>query len=204
MVQVSEGLLYGIPGLHVSGIRVGARVAGAFVTAEAAQLSSQIGTETRLALSSALCSARWAVSVGVVYDGVAFGEFDSSHLIGLTIRSLARVTASLRVGGEVGRLRLTGEELPGADITMVMTAAPARGVIVQGTVELDRRAGLLPGVATVIAGPGPSRLLMGFEGETDALKGAVGVRWGAFDLTVGVFYHPVLGDKREVTVTWFG
>lgn len=204
MVQVSEELLFGIPGLHTSGIRLGGRAAGLFVTAAAAQLSSPIGKETRVEVTPLLSSARWAVSVGFVRETVVLGEMARSGLISLTVRSLARVSGSFRVGGEIDRLRLSGEEFPGTDATIVLTTTPAQGIVLQGTVEVGRTNGIVPGIATTVTRPGPWRFSIGLEGGTDVLKGAIGVRWGAIDLAAGIFYHPVLGEKRGVTVTWFG
>lgn len=204
MIRVSEESMYGIPGLSTSGFMAGLRAAGVFVTCEAAQLSSAVGSETRLALTAALLNRRWAVALGGVYDALALDGMAGTNMIGLNLGSLVWVTSDLRLGAAIERLRLSGEEYPGADVTLVLSGEPAPGVTLFGTVELDRREGAVPGAAVMIAGLGPFRLGFGYESGTDLLKGSMALNWRSFDFAVGVCYHEVLGEKREITLTWFG
>jgi hypothetical protein len=204
MVRVSEELLYGISGLRTSGVMAGASVAGLFVAGEAAQLSSPLGNETRLAATAALCAPGWAVSVGGVYDGVFLMGMAGADLVSISVSSLVWVNGYVRVGGSVDRLRIAGEEYPGADVSLVLASELAAGVSLFGTVEFDRRGGAVPGAAATVAGLGPARFGLGYEIGPDVLKGSLAVRWRAFDFAAGVCYHPVLGEKREITLTWFG
>lgn len=204
LVQVSEEAMYGIPGLHTSGATVGFGAAGGFVTAEAAQLSSSVGSEKRLALTPALVTSAWAVSAGIVYDGVTLVGMESAKILSVNVRSLIWITKTLRLGGEIDRLRLAGEELPGADVKLVVLSIPAQNISLHGTIELGRRTGFAPGAAVTVDELGPARLSFGYEGGTEALKASVFLEWRTLGLAAGVYYHPVLGEKREITLTWSG
>jgi hypothetical protein len=196
--------MYGIPGLHTSGAKVGFCAAGVFVTAEAAQLSSPVGSEKRLALTPALVTTAWAVSAGIVFDGLTLDGMEDAKLFSVNVRSLAWITKTFRLGGEIDRLRLAGEELPGADVKLVVLSIPAQNVSLYGTIELDRHTGVTPGAAIAVDELGPARLSFGYEGGTEALKASVFLEWRTLGLAAGVYYHPVLGEKREITLTWSG
>jgi hypothetical protein len=204
MIRVSEEQMFGISGLHTSGVQAGVKVSRLFVTGEAAQMSSQVGSETRVALTAALLSTTWAVSAGGVYDGADIEGMGGANLISFNASSLVWVTNALRVGGSIERVRISGEDYPGADVSLALLAYPAPAVALYGTVEFDRRFGAVPGVAVILAGLGPSRLGLGYECGPDALKGSFALSWRSIDVAVGVYYHPVLGEKREVTLTWSG
>ena len=204
MIRIGEEQMYGIPGLHTSGVLVGVRVKKVFMTGEAAQLSSPVGSEARLALTAAASAESWAVSVGCAYDAVALDGLSGTNLMSVNAASFVWLTPSVRAGGSVERLRITGEEYPGADVLFVLSVQPTRYVALYGTMELDRRFGAVPGAAMTVEGLGPARVSIGYESGPDALKGSFTVSWRSVDLSIGVYYHPVLGEKRGITLTWYG
>lgn len=173
-------------------------------SAEAAKLSSPIGGETRIALLPAYVRTRWGASVGIAHESAALDGWPGSRLVTLTVRSFVWVSRCIRLAGEVDRLRLSGEALAGVDATLALTVAAAPEVTLRAAIDLDRYSGAEPGFSATLSGIGPLRLSLGYEAVTEALKGALAVRWGRLGLAAGFLYHPVLGERRGVTVTWFG
>jgi hypothetical protein len=201
--EASENRLYGIAGLHASGLRIGAQFGSVSLTAAAAHLASDIGRETRLALTPAhYAGDRWAASVGVVHESASVDGFTSAELLSLTVRSRVRLSETVSVGGEIDRYRLSGEPNHGADATLVAAIRPVSAALIHAVFAFDRRTGLHPSIAMTFDGVSAFRLTLGYEGMTDALKGALAVEVGGFVCAVGVDYHPVLGSRRGITLAW--
>jgi hypothetical protein len=202
-LEASEFSLYGITGLHLSGLRAGARFGSVRLDGAASQLASDIGRETRLALTPAYCAGdRWAASLGVVHESASVDGFATARLSSVTVRSRVRLSKSVSIGGEIDRCRLSGEPSHGVDATLVAVMRPASAAVIYAVCAFDRRTGLHPSVAMTFAGGNVFRLTLGYEGTTDALKGAVAVEVGGLVCAAGVDYHPVLGSRRGITVAW--
>lgn len=201
--EASENLLYGIAGLHSTGLRVGARFGSVSVTAAAARLGSDVGRETRLALVPAYFAGdRWAASFGIVHESAFIDGFASSRLVSLTVRSRVRLSKQVSVGGEIDRYRLTGEPNDGADATLVAVFRPVPAALIHAAAKFDRRTGSHPSVSMTFAGIKVLRLTLGYEGTTEALKGAVAVELKGFVCAAGADYHPVLGSRQGITLAW--
>jgi hypothetical protein len=202
-VEASENLLFGISGLRTSGVRLGVRVGSAVFVGEATQLTADVGREARYAFAPALfVRDLWAVSVGVVYEGAFVDGFPPARMVSVCGRSLIRLSQSVRVGGEIDRYRVHGEPGGGADVSIVVLVRPVPGALFRGVVELGRWGGAQPSLSTTVEALPALRLSFGYEGATDALKGAVAVGIGGLTCAAGVIYHPVLGARKGVTVSW--
>jgi hypothetical protein len=201
--EASEYGLYGITGLHLSGVRAGARLQSVWLTAAASQLASNIGRETRLAFTPAYHAGdRWAVSAGVVHESATVDGLETARLLSLTVRSRVRLSESVSVGGEIDRYRLSGEPSPGGDATLVAAFHPVSSTLIHAVFALDRRTGLHPSVSMTFEGVRALRLTLGYEGMTGALKGALAVEAGGLVCAAGADYHPVLGSRRGITLSW--
>lgn len=201
--EASEYGLYGITGLHLSGLRAGARLGSVWLTAAASQLASDIGRETRLALTPAYYAGdRWAASVGVVHESASVDGLVTARLLSFTVRSRVRLSESVSVGGEIDRYRLSGEPNHGADATLVAVFRPVSAAVIHTVFAFDRRTGLHPSIAMTLDGVSAFRLTLGYEGMTEALRGALAVEVGGLVCAAGVDYHPVLGSRRGITLAW--
>jgi hypothetical protein len=201
--EISEVELYGVSGLRTPGARVGFRRGSVSLVGEAAQLSSDIGSETRMSLTTAIYAGdRWASSVGLVHESAAIDDLASARLVSFTARSRVRLSNAIFVGGEIARLRLAGEPYNGADAAVVVSVRPASNAAVYAALEFDRWSGMQPSVSTVLAGYNTFRVLFGYEGVTDVVKGALAIDRGGFVVAVGATYHPVLGARQGISVSW--
>lgn len=202
-LEASESALYGIPGLHVSGVRVGGRVRTFAFVAEAARLQADLGRETRVAVRPAVYpSRRWAVSLGLIYESVAVDGMSAAWLLSATGRSVVRLSRRVSVGGEVARYRLRGEAHDGADVAVALLVEPLDGAVIRVVAAVGRWTGTQPSVSTTLGSAGPVRLTLGYETATEALKGAVAVQMGPLGCVVGVHVHPTLGQRLGVSVSW--
>jgi len=202
-VEISEVELYGVSGLRTPGVRVGFRRGSVSLVGEAAQLSSDIGSETRMSLTSAIYARdRWASSVGLVHESAAIDGLASARLVSLTARSRIRLSNAIFVGSEIAGLRLAGESYDGVDAAVVVSVRPASYAAVYAALEFDRWTGVQPSVSTVLAGYNTFRVLFGYEGVTDTIKGALAIDRAGFVVAVGATYHPVLGARQGITVSW--
>jgi hypothetical protein len=201
--EISEVELYGVSGLRTPGARVGFRRGSVSFVGEAAQLSSEIGSETRMSLTTAIYAGdRWASSVGVVHESAAIDDLASARLVSFTARSRVQLSNAIFVGAEIARLRLAGEPYDGADAAVVLSVRPASNAAVYAALEFDRWSGMQPSVSTVLAGYNTFRVLFGYEGVTDAVKGALAIDRAGFVVAVGATYHPVLGVRQGISVSW--
>ena len=202
-VEASEIALYGVPGLRLSGVRVGGRAGAVSLVAEAARLSADGGSETRLAVTPAVfLSNWWAASLGLVYESAVVDGMPSARLASATGRSLVRLSRTVSVGGEVARYRLFGEANDGADVTMAVVVRPLDGATIRAVVAVGRWSGAQPSLSTTIGSPRRFRLTIGYESSSEALKGALAVSLGGLTCAAGANYHPVLGSRHGVTLTW--
>lgn len=203
-VEASEVMLYGVAGLRLSGIRAGIRHAAVSVVAEAARLSADVGRETRFAVTPAVfVSNRWAASVGLVHEYAEIDGVGTSRLTSVTGRSLVRISGSVSVGGEVARYRLWGEENDGADVSLLVLIRPLPGTIIRAVVDVGRWVGAQPTLSTSVRAFRAVRLSLGYEAATDALNAAAAVKLGGLACAAGAQFHPTLGSRHGVTVTWF-
>ncbi|MCK5618482.1 MAG: hypothetical protein KAJ17_03740 [Candidatus Krumholzibacteria bacterium] len=201
--EISEVELYGVSGLQMPGVRVGFRRGSVSLVGEAAQLSSDIGSETRMSLTTAIYAGdRWASSVGLVNESAAIDDLASARLVSLTARSRIRLSKAIFVGSEIAGLRLAGESYDGVDAAVVLSVRPASNAAVYASLEFDRWSGMHPSVSTVLAGYNTFRVLFGYEGVTDVVKGALAIDRAGFVVAVGATYHPVLGTRQGITVSW--
>jgi hypothetical protein len=204
-VEFSENRLYAIAGLRMPGVRAGVRAGRVALTGAVARLSTDIGHETLLSLTPAWYeNDRWAVSAGVVYESAYVHGCVPARLLGLTVRSRVRLTRSVSVGGEVDRYRLSGGVASngGADATLLVVVRPLSGTSIFAVADLDRWTGVLPSVSMSFGGVKGLRLTFGYEAVTSALKGALALRFGGIACAAGVDYHPVLGARRGITLSW--
>jgi hypothetical protein len=204
--ELSELRLYGLSGLHTGGARAGARLGDVTVVGAVSRLSSDIGGETVLSLAPAWHAGdRWCASAELAYESADINDLAAARLVRLTCRSRVRVTQRMSVGGEVGGLRLWGEPLDGADASVAMAARPVPGVTVRAIVTVDRWSGAQPSLSVTLAGGGALGVLrasFGYEGATDALKGALVVEVAGCAVSAGATYHPVLGARQGISVSW--
>jgi hypothetical protein len=201
--EVSENLLYGIPSLHSPGSRAGVRIANVALTVEAAQLVSDVGYQNRLALVPAFFAGeRWSASAGLVYECVNVRGFPPARTYSLTVRSRARLTGSVSVGGEVKGYRLAGEALNGSDATVALLIRPVNAAVIRAVFEFDRTAGLYPTFSTTLLAPASLRLTLGYGATTESLRCALGAELQGVACVAGVDWHPVLGLRRGITLSW--
>jgi hypothetical protein len=202
-VEASEQSLYDVPGLHVSGVRIGVRAGPALLVAEAAQLAADVGRETRVAIAPSLfASNRWAASLALAHESVAVDGMEPAHLVSATVRSLVRLSGTVTVGGEVARYRLDGEAHDGADVTLAVLARPLSGALIRAVVGLGRWGGAQPSLSTTVGALDPLRVTVGYDAATEAIKGALAVRIGALSCAAGAHHHPTLGPRYGVSVAW--
>jgi hypothetical protein len=202
-VEAAEAALYGIAGLHVSGLRAEVRTGAVSLVAEAAVLASDVGRETRVALTPAVfVSGRWAASLGLIHETAAVEGLPAARLLSVTGRSLVRLSGRMSVGGEVSRYRLCAEANDGADLQMAVIVTPIAGALIRAVVDIGRWAGAQPSISATVASPGGLRLSLGYEAGTEALKGALAVGLRALTCAAGAHRHPVLGSRYGVTLSW--
>jgi len=202
-LEASENLLYGIAGLHVTGARAGVRVGPSAFVGEAAQLASDVGRETRLAFTPAIfVEGRWAASVAVVYESAFIDGFAPTHSVSVTGRSLVRLTQALSLGGEIDRYGVYGEHGDGADVSIGLLVRPVAGAVLRGIVDFERLSGAQPCLSATVSLTSALRLSFGYESASDALKGALAVGFGGVTCAAGVDYHPVLGARQGLALSW--
>jgi hypothetical protein len=129
-------------------------------------------------------------------------QLASARLVSFTARSRVQLSNAIFVGAEIARLRLAGEPYDGADAAVVLSVRPASNAAVYAALEFDRWSGMQPSVSTVLAGYNTFRVLFGYEGVTDAVKGALAIDRAGFVVAVGATYHPVLGVRQGISVSW--
>jgi hypothetical protein len=202
-VELSDFTLYGVSDLRVSGVRVGGRAGWLSLVAEAAQLQADLGGETRLALTPCVQQrGRWAASLGLVYERVDVDGARPASLASATARSLVNLSREVAVGGEVVGYRLYGEECGGVDLSMAVLVRPVDGTTIRAVLGVGRWSGVQPSLSATV-GPGRRfRLTVGYEAATDALKCAFAVEVRGFTCAAGFDYHPVLGRRQGVSLTW--
>jgi len=201
--ELSELQLYGVSGLHTSGVRAGIRAGAVSVVTAATRLSSEVGSETMVSLAPGFHAGdRWSASVGLVYESNAIEGLASARLVSLTVRSRVRVSETVSVGGEIGRLRVRGEPHDGADVAVVLSARPVPAVCVRAVLDAGRGGGPQPSMSATLHALGAIRLSFGYEGLSDALKGALAIELVGFAVVAGATYHPVLGVRQGISLSW--
>ena len=202
-VEGSELLLYGDSGLRVSGVKAGIRTGFVSVVMAAARLSGGVGREHRFELTPAVHGAgRWAASVGLVYETAGIDGMKTARLLSVTGRSIVRLSDAVSVGGEVARYRVRGEPAAGADIALAFLFKPVDRAIVRGVLEVDRWSGARPLISTTLEASGSLRLTFGYDTAAESLEGALAVSLGGLTCAAGAQYHPVLGTRQGVTLSW--
>ena len=79
---------------------------------------------------------------------------------------------------------------------------PVDGTTIRAVLGVGRWSGVQPSLSATV-GPGRRfRLTVGYEAATDALKCAFAVEVRGFTCAAGFDYHPVLGRRQGVSLTW--
>lgn len=202
-VEGSELLLYGDSGLRVSGVKAGVRTRFISVVMAAARLSSGVGREHRFELTQAVhVAGRWAASVGLVYETAGIDGMTPSRLLSTTGRSIVRLSDAVSVGGEVGRYRIGGEPAAGADVALAFLFTPVDRATIRGILDVGRWSGARPSFSVTLEATGSLRLTFGYDAAAESLEGALAVSVGALTCAAGAQYHPVLGTRQGVTLSW--
>jgi hypothetical protein len=202
-LQVCEREFHGLAGVHTTGVRLVVNMETVAVSFEAAQITADVGRETRVAFLPAVADGeKWAVQAGIVYDSAAVEGLQTASLLSLVFRSRVRLGESVFIGGEVDRLRVWGEVLEGADATLLLGVRPVPPVSLACTIAFARWGGAQPGLAVIVNGEGRLGLSLGYENGTEAFKGAVCIHWRKIRCDAGVLRHPVLGPETAITLSW--
>lgn len=201
-VEVSDRELFGDVGLRLVGVR-GALAHGRWrIGSEVAQVSAEVGAETRTALRIALAEAEWTAEVGVTHDTAAIGDAPAARLTGLDVHTLVSLSNRVRVGCDIEGFRVAGIANPGADVVTSVVVSSAAGVAVTSALVVDRSLGAYACVSAAVRMGGRAVVLAGYDDGSASLSLAVAIRAKSARVVAVASAHPVLGLSRGASVGW--
>ena len=196
-IEAADIELYGVTGLRSAGLRASGRARALIMSATLVNIASPVGVHQR----------------GVVEAGCAIGSvWQGTVRAGAERLALDReADVTWRVTGamsrvDVGRVSMLADldVVQGAqrhETSLVFSARVRTGIahlIATMRIDGDRFAGTgVAGIARVHPSLG---LLAGYNDGSESLSAAVVIDWRAFEISTGVFQHPVLGISQGVTV----
>jgi hypothetical protein len=199
-VEVCDVELFGIAGLRVAGLRASGRWGSFPVGVSAARLASPVGNETRVDIELGYVTAsrsRCVTRVGVEMVEITGATPERSIIVGALARADVGAVSVLADIEMVSRAYASD-----VDVVLGIVARAGRAVALIATAEFSGTRAAALGVAVVSRLTGALSLLGGYDDGTESVRAAAVVTLAAWQISSGVFYHPVLGVSHGVTLAW--
>jgi len=201
LVEAAEQTLYGLPGVHVSSLRVAAHGARLGTSASLSQLATPIGAERRA--TAALHAAFGRCAATVALDGEQFtpAGYPAAHLAAVSWAARVDLAPGLAVAVKMERRWLAGTPLAGVD-AWVMAIARARAGELTAGVAVDRVVGAAIVLGMRLRRAGPLALEVQYDGARESVEAALAVEARGVGAAVAWSRHAVLGESRGVRLRW--
>jgi hypothetical protein len=201
LVEAAEQTLYGLPGVHVSSLRVAAHGRRLGASVSLSQLATPIGTERRATAALHAAFGRSAATVAVDGEQFAPAGYPAVHLAAVSWAGRVDLVPGLAVAVKMERRRLAGAPLAGVD-AWVMAIARARAGELTAGLAVDRVAGAAIVLGMRLRRVGPLALEARYDGARESVEAALAVDARGVGAAVAWSRHAVLGESRGVRLRW--
>lgn len=201
--EAGEWLLYGIDDLRTHAVCVGAEKSSLCLRAVALVLDTPVGREAAVETgASAAVAPRLRLGTAVRWETAGLDGCERAHLVVLSLTALARLADRAALITRASNIRLAGEPLAGAGVSIGLVLSPESAVSAVARLDLSRAGSASFGVASRIRLGDRVVVSLGYGEDTGSLDGSVWIRIGSVGLDAGSSFHPVLGMSQGVFVSW--